>query len=379
MAETEDEETQVMTSKKADIIFRRPRSNRIKESKKMEGSKSSKNAEDIETMTLAEIQMLTKKKKKLKLKETEKKSNASRPKRPKIGNPEIKRNGKFSNDNDLNIIAVEDSDFYDFDRDREERSFKKGQVWALYDDDDGMPRLYGLIAEIASVKPFEVKINWLDLHTYNNNNGDESLISWEKTMGVHISCGRFKLGKSDSLYSLNIFSHIVNAERAAREVYWIYPEKGSIWALYNSKDSVGNGNKRCYEIIVFLTSYSEIYGLSFGYLEKVDGFKTLFKRKEIGCNAIKWVEKGDFQLFSHEIPARKLAESDSKVPKDCWELDPASLPPEFLSLSSYYKRKKVNQDSPMIAAWSCAQDQDEEIESMIIEECDRGYLAMVRS
>ncbi|KAJ7953395.1 DnaJ domain containing protein [Quillaja saponaria] len=65
--------------------------------------------------------------------------------------------------------------------DRVERSFKKGQVWAIYDDDDdGIPRHYGLIDEAVSVNSFEVKISWLDLQ----NNGDEGKICWEK-MAFH--------------------------------------------------------------------------------------------------------------------------------------------------------------------------------------------------
>ncbi|KAF2289466.1 hypothetical protein GH714_036390 [Hevea brasiliensis] len=178
---------------------------------------------------------------------------------------------------DLEIMAVEDSDFYDFDRDRVERSFKKGQVWAIYDD-DRMPRHYGLIDEVVSVNPFE----------------------------------------EDNHQLLNIFSHIVDCERAAREVYRIYPKKGSVWALYNEVDLCMEErnpcarDKQCYEIVVFLTTYSEMHGLSMAYLEKVDGFNTVFKRREVGCHAIRWLEKDDVRLLSHQVPARKL--SGDEVP-----------------------------------------------------------------
>ncbi|XP_057977913.1 J protein JJJ2 [Malania oleifera] len=236
---------------------------------------------------------------------------------------------------DREIMAVEDSDFYDFDKDRVERSFKRGQIWAIYDDDDGMPRHYGLIEEVVSVKPFDVKMSWLDL----KNNGEQGLICWEN-LGFHISCGIFKVARKTSINYVNIFSHIVECERAAREVYKIYPKKGSVWALYNEMalDKVEGGNpsmgdRRCYDIVVFLTSYSEMYGLSMAYLEKADGFKTIFKRKEIGCHAIRWFEKDDVRLFSHQIPARKLSgEEVPNLSKDCWELDPASLPPELQTI-----------------------------------------------
>ncbi|XP_031266372.1 J protein JJJ2 [Pistacia vera] len=241
---------------------------------------------------------------------------------------------KSSKSEDLEIMAVEDSDFYDFDKDRVERSFKKGQVWAIYDDDDGMPRHYGLIDEAISVYPFEVKISWLDLQ----NNGDEQLICWER-MGFHVSCGRFKVSRKTSIDSLNIFSHVMDCERVAREIYRIYPKKGSVWALYNEAAlGVEGGNlpardRRSYDIVVFLTTYSEMHGLSMAYLEKVDGFKTIFKRREIGCHAIRWLEKDDVRLFSHQIPARKLTGDEvSDLLKDCWELDPASLPSDLLAI-----------------------------------------------
>ncbi|KAM1396676.1 hypothetical protein ACFX2I_014345 [Malus domestica] len=55
----------------------------------------------------------------------------------------IEKSSMGSKSGDLEIMVVEDSDFYDFDKDRVGRSFEKGQVWAIYDGDDGMPRLYG--------------------------------------------------------------------------------------------------------------------------------------------------------------------------------------------------------------------------------------------
>lgn len=234
---------------------------------------------------------------------------------------------------DLEIMHVEDSDFYDFDKDRRGRSFKKGQVWAVYDDDDGMPRHYALVDEIVSVNPFEVTISWLDFQ----NNGNEVRTGSVKT-GFHVSCGRFKVSRKTSVKYLNMFSHAVDCERAARELYRIYPKKGSVWALYNENTLNAEGmnqgvmDKPCFDIVVCLTSFSDVYGLSIGYLEKVHGFRTIFKRREVGATAIKLLEKDDIKLFSHQIPARKLSGDEaSGLPKDCWELDPASLQSQLLN------------------------------------------------
>ncbi|KAK4422499.1 DnaJsubfamily B member 11 [Sesamum alatum] len=228
----------------------------------------------------------------------------------------------------LEIVAVEDSDFHDFDKDRRERSFKKGQVWAVYDDDDGMPRHYALIDEIVSVNPFEVTLSWLQFQ----NNGDDELISWQKT-GFHVSCGSFKVSKRVSIKYLNLFSHVVDCERAAREMYRIHPTKGSVWALYSNTEGTNqrDKNNRRYDIVVALSSYSDVHGLSIAHLEKVSGFRTVFKRREVGANAVICLAKDDVKLFSHQIPAKKLSGAEaSGLPKDCWELDPASLAPPLL-------------------------------------------------
>ncbi|KAK9164432.1 hypothetical protein Syun_005334 [Stephania yunnanensis] len=236
---------------------------------------------------------------------------------------------------DMEVMVVEDSDFYDFDDDRTERSFKKGQVWAVYDDDDGMPRQYGLIDEVVSVNPFEIKMSWLDIQ----NNGIDALICLEKPH-LHASCGQFKVSRKISIDSVNVFSHAVVCERMAREIYWIYPSKGSIWALYKGKGQVQDcGNqvsedRRSYDIVLCLTSYSEMHGLSIACLEKVEGFKTVFKRREIGYHAIRYLEKEGLHEFSHQIPAKKLSGAEATdLPNACWELDPASLPQHLLGIN----------------------------------------------
>ncbi|XP_074585820.1 uncharacterized protein LOC141841551 isoform X2 [Curcuma longa] len=227
---------------------------------------------------------------------------------------------------DVSLMAVEDSDFYDFDRDRLEKSFRKGQIWAIYDDDDGMPRLYGLIDDVQSIHPFRMKMNWLDIQ----NNGNGSLVFMERS-GLCISCGQFKLGRNADIDSVNCFSHLVNCERAALELYRIYPKKGSVWALYSEQNAGEEG--RYYDIVVCLTSHSEVYGLSIAYLEKAKGYKTIFKRQEIGCHAIKFLQKDELKLLSHQVPARKISEAEGlDLPGDCWELDPASLPPHLLKI-----------------------------------------------
>lgn len=227
----------------------------------------------------------------------------------------IERAEKSKNQN-MEIMLVEDSDFYDFDKDRSERRFKKGQVWSVYDKVDGMPRSYCLINEV-SLSPFTLRVSCLDLQGSVRHPSAKAAST--------LPCGQFKVAQRTALKSVKLLSHVVDCERAARELYRIFPKKGSIWALH--------GNKCSYDIVVFLTSYSEAFGLSMAYLVRVDGFKTVFKRQEIGAHAVHLLNKTDLGVCSHQIPARKL--EGSEVPsflKECWELDPAALPPDLLTI-----------------------------------------------
>ncbi|XP_074274597.1 uncharacterized protein LOC141598743 [Silene latifolia] len=307
-------------------------------------SVSGENGEEVEELTLAEMQMKASRKPKGKKEDGKRKVTFRKEVEVEDEDEEevvlLNKKKRISVESgDLEVMTVEDSDFYDFDEDRVERSFKKGQVWAIYDDDDGMPRHYGLIDEVVSVNPFVVKMSWLD---FQNDGNERSMICWEKK-GFHVSCGKFKVARKDDVKLLNIFSHLVACERAARELYRIYPRKGSVWALYNERaldmeegNSPSSTNKRAYDIVLVLTSYSEAYGLSMAYLKKVDGYKAVFTRREIGYNAIRCLEKNDIRLFSHQIPARKLSEDEaSQLSGDCWELDPASLPQDLLAVHEF--------------------------------------------
>ncbi|OEL14739.1 hypothetical protein BAE44_0024244 [Dichanthelium oligosanthes] len=217
--------------------------------------------------------------------------------------------------NHSDLMAVVDSDFYNFDADRGERCFKRGQLWALYGDDDGMPRLYALVDGVLRSSQFRVQIRWLD--------GEEGK-----------PCGQFKVGRVETVHSVNVFSHLLACERVAREVYRVYPRKASVWAFHGGQD--GNAERGKYEIVVLLSGYSEQYGASFGYLEKVKGFRSIFTRRDIGTHAVHSLQKGDLGALSHQIPARKVSKGEGSAlpPGDCWELDPASLPPELLRVKA---------------------------------------------
>jgi hypothetical protein len=251
-------------------------------------------------MTLAEMQLLLAKRRGGK--------GRKAPDRSSRGEVE-NEDGEEEQNNRPQLMAVLDSDFYNFDADRGERCLKKGQVWALYGDADGMPRHYAVVDAVQRGSRFRTQIRWLD--------GEEGK-----------PCGQFKVGALEMLRSVNVFSHLVACERAARELYRVYPRKRSVWAFQEK----GNQGPIRHEIVVFLSGYSELYGASFGYLEKVQGFRSIFKRRDVGSHAVHTLQKGDLGALSHQIPARIVSRGEGSTlpPGDCWELDPASLPSELL-------------------------------------------------
>lgn len=250
-------------------------------------------------MTLAQMQ-----------RQLAKKRGAKPPKRSSARDEEESEEAAPGN-NHAELMAVEDSDFYNFDADRGERSFKKGQLWALYGDDDGMPRHYALVDGVLRGSQFRVQIRWLD--------GEEGK-----------PCGQFKVGRAETMHSVNVFSHLLACERVAREMYRVYPRKASVWALHGGGQ--GDAGRSKYEIVVILSGYCDLYGASFGYLEKVEGFRSIFKRRDVGCHAVQSLQKANLGVLSHQIPARKVSkgEGSTLLLEDCWELDPAALPPELL-------------------------------------------------
>jgi hypothetical protein len=255
-------------------------------------------------MTLAEMQLLLSKRRGGKNRRAPNRSS-----RGEVEEEDGEEDAEEEWDNGLELMAVEDSDFYNFDAERGERCLKKGQVWALYGDDDGMPRYYAVVDVVLRGSQFCGQVRWLD--------GEEGK-----------PCGQFKVGRLETLHSVNVFSHLVACERAATELYRVHPRKRSMWALREE----GNEGRIKHEIVVFLSGYSELYGASFGYLKKVEGFRSIFTRRDVGSHAVHTMQKGDLRSLSHQIPARIVSKGEGSTlpPGNCWELDPASLSSELL-------------------------------------------------
>ncbi|XP_009593413.1 uncharacterized protein [Nicotiana tomentosiformis] len=227
-------------------------------------------------------------------------------------------------------IIVPDSDFHDFDKDRSEDCFKPKQIWALYDEEDGMPRLYCLIREVISMNPFKIRISYLS----SKSDSEFGLANWLDS-GFTKSCGNFRAFNSEIVERVNMFSHLLSREKAGRGgCVRIYPKSGDIWAVYQNWSLDWNREtseevRHRYEMVEVLNDYSEELGVSVTPLVKLNGFKTVYKRN-MDKDAIRWIPRREMLRFSHQVPSCLLKREGMNLPEGCWDLDPAATPEDLL-------------------------------------------------
>ncbi|URE23935.1 hypothetical protein MUK42_26255 [Musa troglodytarum] len=236
-------------------------------------------------------------------------------------------------DNEINepmSMDVPDSDFHDFDNDRSEKSFESDQVWATYDEEDGMPRYYALIQKIISFTPFKVCMSFLT----SKSNSEFGSLNWIAS-GFAKTCGDFRVGKYEVNETINIFSHKVRWEKGSHGVIKIVPKKGEIWVLYRNWSPKWNEHTPDdviykYDMVEVLEDYSEELGVTVTPLVKVAGFKAVFRR-HLDPKEVKRIQKEEMFRFSHQVPSYSLTGEEAvNAPKGCHELDPAATPLELL-------------------------------------------------
>lgn len=220
-------------------------------------------------------------------------------------------------------FSVPDSDFYNFDKGREEGDIKLGQIWALYDDKDGLPRYQIKVKEMHSYSPFKVTISWLEPRKPSEE--QRELLD----LGSSFACGEFRSSSSQIMDSVNAFSHIVKWEKGPKGIIKVYPRRGDVWGIYRDWEpgqqlvKVGDAPLQ-YNMVEVLTDFSEASGVSVALLNKVEGFKTVFKLSNEPALHIPYLE---LLRFSHQVPAHKLKGDEAPgISEGCWELDPASVP-----------------------------------------------------
>ncbi|XP_072964550.1 uncharacterized protein [Typha angustifolia] len=237
-----------------------------------------------------------------------------------------------SEDNEPISIDVPDPDFHDFDSDRSESSFQNDQIWATYDEEDGMPRYYALVQKVISLTPFKIRMSYLT----SKSNSEFGHLNWILS-GFAKTCGDFRVGRYEVIDTLNIFSHRVRWEKGPRGIIKILPKKGDVWALYRNwsqdwDEHTPDDVIYKYDMVEVLDEYNEDQGISVIPLVKVPEFKTVFQR-HVDPKEVKRVPREEMFRFSHQVPSYLLTgEEAHNAPKGCHELDPAATPLELLQV-----------------------------------------------
>ncbi|CAN6975215.1 unnamed protein product [Brassica oleracea var. botrytis] len=219
--------------------------------------------------------------------------------------------------------------FNDFEKLRKEVNFLVGQTWALYDQVDGMPRLYARIRKVAA-PIFELRITNLE-----PDPDDEREILWFE-QDLPISAGQFRLGKNEDMKDISMFSHVIHCKEGGNTGHLtVSPRKGETWALFKNWDIINwssepdsHGSYK-YDIVEILSDTTDgADGVSVAFLHKAKGFASVFFRMGTGDDSdiIQILPQNIYQ-FSHMIPSFKMTSFEAKgLPKDAYELDQAALP-----------------------------------------------------
>ncbi|CAD6266185.1 unnamed protein product [Miscanthus lutarioriparius] len=240
-------------------------------------------------------------------------------------------------------IDVPDPDFHDFDKDRTEKAFDSDQVWATYDSEDGMPRLYVMVQKVLSMRPFRIRMSFLN----SKSNIELAPINWVAS-GFQKTCGDFRVGRYQVSETVNIFSHKVSWTKGPRGIIRIVPQKGDTWALYRNwspdwNELTPDDVIYKYEIVEVTDDFTEEQGLTVIPLLKVAGFKAVFHR-HMDPKEVRRIPKEELFRFSHRVPSRLLTgEEGNNAPKGCHELDPAATPVDLLKVITELKEDTVAQ------------------------------------
>lgn len=230
-----------------------------------------------------------------------------------------------------------DPELYDFDKDRDRSKFSVDQIWAVYDNADGMPRFYALIQKICS-SSFVLQYRWLESSPVST-----AEILWVKA-GLPIACGNFKLGVASTTKNQQMFSHVISCEKNSGNTYNIYPKRGEVWAIFKEWDirwssSAETPNKYEYEFVEVVSDFAYGKDVSVCHLDKIKGFRYLFtKTLSKGITAI---SSGELLKFSHCIPYYKVCEEREGIPSNSFELDPAALPESVVETVRAYDTTTV--------------------------------------
>ncbi|XP_061374350.1 uncharacterized protein LOC133316595 [Gastrolobium bilobum] len=238
---------------------------------------------------------------------------------------EASEHSTLKSTNHPDFFVYPDADFSDFDKDKKEECFVAGQIWAVYDTTDGMPRFYALIRKVLS-PGFKLRITW-----FEPNPDDKDEINW-LTAQLPIACGKYELGATEITEDRLMFSHLIICEKIARNTFKVYPRKGEIWALFKNWDikwymDAESHRQYDFEFVEIMSDYVEGVGVVVAYLDKLKGFVSIFSQITKGGNRTFQIPSVELFRFSHRVPSFKMTGQERVgVPVGSYELDPVSLP-----------------------------------------------------
>ncbi|CAO2185285.1 unnamed protein product [Urochloa humidicola] len=220
-----------------------------------------------------------------------------------------------------------DPEFFDFDKLRDVNQFRANQIWAIYDDQDCMPRFYARITKVKTTPNFVLHFVWLE---FDPRNKVEETWSYE---GLPVACGRFKHGQSETAKETAMFSRTICYEKSkTRNSYEIYPKKGEVWALFKGWDigwsSDADNHKNLnhqYEVVQVLSDLTTSTSIIVMPLVKIKGYVSLFMQSREAAPYV--ISQGETLRFSHCVPHHLMSGTEKEgIPEGSLELDPAALP-----------------------------------------------------
>ncbi|KAH0743307.1 hypothetical protein KY290_031300 [Solanum tuberosum] len=132
--------------------------------------------------------------------------------------------------NFIDFVNSPEPEFYKFADERSPEKFQTGQYWAIYINEDSLPRYYGKIKKIDLLPEFVLHVAWFYACPL-----PKSTIRWhDKTMPIGCGLFKFRNSKLNKYTVINNFSHVVAAIPLKMGVSKIFPRTGEVCAVYKN-------------------------------------------------------------------------------------------------------------------------------------------------